>query len=643
MSSSGTRTYGPLIAGCLLPLLLALVCQAYFTVSVERRAMVRGLENKASSLATMMVNITGPSLVVDDLDGVKEGLAYLQHDADIAFAAVVAPDGQVLASAGGDVAKFTASLGGALENREAVMHGPDLVLASSPVRNRARWLGTVVVGLGTANIDEAVHSMIVPAVGIALGGIAAAIAVVVFLSGALFRRNRDLKILMDNAEQGFMRVDLHGTLLPEHSAVLETWFGPWKERQRVWDYMGGSAPQAAEWMQLMWENIENDVMPVEVSLEQLPHDITTDDRSFKVAYKLIERTRGPRNIMLIVTDVTAELAQERAKVQQGEMLALFTALQRDRAAVEDFFAETGPLVRAMLEALGGQDLTLLQRQVHTVKGNCATFGFVGMAQLCHDIEDHFAEGRDCLSEAERAAVRTAWGRAESMLRLLSSDDAKALIEIEPFEQTRLLQMLEQGAPQGEVTNLVRGWQHRSARRILSRFAHQAQDVARRLGKGEVRTTVNADGVRIPEAALAPFWGAFGHAITNAIDHGLETGEERVRQGKNYNGTVTLTAEERDGQLVVALEDDGRGIDWEKLARKARDAGLPHASREDLLRVMYDGGVSTKDGVTETSGRGIGMSAVHAACVKTGGTVRVFSEPARGTRFVFSWPARTLSR
>ncbi len=90
-----------------------------------------------------------------------------------------------------------------------------------------------------------------------------------------------------------------------------------------------------------------------------------------------------------------------------------------------------------------------------------------------------------------------------------------------------------------------------------------------------------------------------------------------------------------------MEDDGRGIDWKKLADKARAAGLPTNTRADLVEALFRDGVSTRDEATEISGRGVGMSAVREACESSGGKVRVQSEPGEGARFQFSWPREVL--
>lgn len=135
---------------------------------------------------------------------------------------------------------------------------------------------------------------------------------------------------------------------------------------------------------------------------------------------------------------------------------------------------------------------------------------------------------------------------------------------------------------------------------------------------------------------------FAHLVRNAVDHGLESSAERLQAGKSPAGSLLLRTVVRSDEFVVEIEDDGRGIDWRKLKERALRAGLPTESRTDLVDALFADGISTKDGVTDVSGRGVGMSAVRTACLRSGGRVRVFSEPGEGTRFQFTWPASVLS-
>ena len=128
-----------------------------------------------------------------------------------------------------------------------------------------------------------------------------------------------------------------------------------------------------------------------------------------------------------------------------------------------------------------------------------------------------------------------------------------------------------------------------------------------------------------------------HVVNNAIDHGLETPDERAAAAKLPYGQIWLKTFMDGNECVIVVADDGRGIDWDKLAQKARETGLPHETRDDLIAAMFSTGVSTRSEATMTSGRGVGMAAVHHVVESMGGRIEIDSRPGRGTEVQFRIP------
>jgi two-component system chemotaxis sensor kinase CheA len=153
-----------------------------------------------------------------------------------------------------------------------------------------------------------------------------------------------------------------------------------------------------------------------------------------------------------------------------------------------------------------------------------------------------------------------------------------------------------------------------------------------LEKGDIKIDIRTHGMRMDIAPLAGLWSSLPHLVRNAIDHGLESPEERVTRGKPPVGRLLFESLSEGDTIVLAVEDDGRGIDWPRVAEKAKERGLPHATRRDLEKALFSDGLSTRSEVTDVSGRGVGMSAVLAEVERLGGTLRIHSTPRRGTRF-----------
>jgi two-component system chemotaxis sensor kinase CheA len=198
-----------------------------------------------------------------------------------------------------------------------------------------------------------------------------------------------------------------------------------------------------------------------------------------------------------------------------------------------------------------------------------------------------------------------------------------------------------GTPHGVVVALER-WAHEPARRRLDALAEQARALAQRLGRGEVHVEIVDDGARVEPARFAPLWSALVHLVRNAIDHGLEPPAARAVIGKGP-ARLRLEAAHDDTSLVIRVADDGRGIDWDAVAARAARLGLPHGDPAALEACLFADGLSTRDEVTETSGRGVGMSAVREAVEALEGRIRVATEAGRGTCFEVLVPLAPAAR
>jgi two-component system chemotaxis sensor kinase CheA len=170
----------------------------------------------------------------------------------------------------------------------------------------------------------------------------------------------------------------------------------------------------------------------------------------------------------------------------------------------------------------------------------------------------------------------------------------------------------------------------------------AETHAIRSGK---RVEVVLEGFERPvPTRLAPVLSTLVHLTRNAIDHGLEPPEERG--DKKPVASLVLGASWEGSDLVIRIRDDGRGIDAKRLVERAIAAGVltrdaaAKLSHADAIDLLFQDGVSTSETVTETSGRGVGMAAVKAAVVATGGSVRVETELGAGTTFTVRIPTFT---
>lgn len=175
---------------------------------------------------------------------------------------------------------------------------------------------------------------------------------------------------------------------------------------------------------------------------------------------------------------------------------------------------------------------------------------------------------------------------------------------------------------------------------FERMQFAVRDLARDSGKS-VALTLSGQTTEIDKYVVERMLDPLMHLVRNAVSHGLETPAERTAAGKPPQGQLALRAATAGDAVVIEIEDDGRGMDVEKIAARARTAGLladdAALDMAGLLDVICAPGFSTRDEADLASGRGVGMTVVRNTVQELGGTISLWTEPGRGTRFTIELP------
>ncbi len=176
--------------------------------------------------------------------------------------------------------------------------------------------------------------------------------------------------------------------------------------------------------------------------------------------------------------------------------------------------------------------------------------------------------------------------------------------------------------------------------LFNRFPRMVRDTANKLGK-RVNLVIEGEETELDRTLLEALADPLTHIIRNAIDHGIETPEERRAKGKPETGTILLSAYQAEGRIYIEVRDDGKGIDTERVRQKAIQLGWitenDYPSQEQLFDFIFQPGFSTAQQVSDLSGRGVGMDVVRRNVEILGGTINIQSELGRGTRLVLRVP------
>ncbi|MFK3777436.1 chemotaxis protein CheA [Agrobacterium sp. NPDC089420] len=192
----------------------------------------------------------------------------------------------------------------------------------------------------------------------------------------------------------------------------------------------------------------------------------------------------------------------------------------------------------------------------------------------------------------------------------------------------------------EIQDSVMAIRAQPVKPVFQRMSRIVREVADMIGK-QIRLVTEGENTEVDKTVIDKLAEPLTHMIRNAVDHGIETPEKREAAGKNPEGTIKLSAKHRSGRILIELQDDGAGINRERVRQKAIDNDLIAADAnltdEEIDNLIFAPGFSTADKISDISGRGVGMDVVKRSIQALGGRISISSRPGHGSTFTMSLP------
>jgi two-component system, chemotaxis family, sensor kinase CheA len=192
----------------------------------------------------------------------------------------------------------------------------------------------------------------------------------------------------------------------------------------------------------------------------------------------------------------------------------------------------------------------------------------------------------------------------------------------------------------ELKNSVMAMRAQPVRSVFQRMQRLVRELAVKTGK-RARLEMFGEGTEVDKTVIERLSDPLTHIIRNAMDHGIESPERRRELGKPEEGTITLLADQRSSRIVIEIGDDGAGIDPERVIKKARDNGLipleGQLTEDEINNLIFLPGFSTASGISEISGRGVGMDVVRRNVQELGGRISLKSTPGKGMTIQLALP------
>jgi len=468
--------------------------------------------------------------------------------------------------------------------------------------------------------------------------------------------NQQNKEILDNLREGFFIVGRNLRIHESTSASCQDIFGSDISSQPLGQVLGLQDDKEG-FIKLTLEQVFEDFMPQSVSLGMLPARVRTQDgKILDLKYTVIQDKAGkPDKVIVVAEDVTEHIKrQEQHEKQMQHVQCLFTIVQN----IESFKEFLYDFKRDLESLRTTRQRETAFRILHTIKGNAGVYQLEFLSKRVHAIETLVSEKQpnDSVLFSYMAKVasdletkfRDFLARNGSILGV-TYEDSKREVYTVTARQVFSLMSLARDADKGTKNRLIHELEtlrYRPLRVLTSPLHHVVKRTAGKLDK-KIKLSITGDGYRADLEALTSLFSNLVHLINNACDHGIEEVSMRRKRKKPVTGHLTLDLVAGDHGLVISLRDDGQGIDPKKILAVAErkqllsKEKLSSLKREEILNLIFLDGFSTSDRVSDTSGRGVGMSAVKAEVEKLDGRIFIDTVEGKGTTFKLLIPGIVL--
>lgn len=484
------------------------------------------------------------------------------------------------------------------------------------------------------------------------------------LESEVKRRTRELKTLLDNSDQGFLSFSGDMIIHPQYSGKCVKIFKKEIHELNIAELLfGEDEKQKNAFIANIGSLIgDKDELRIENILSLLRSEFTIAKKTITVEYRKI----ATKTFMLILTDVTEKRALEKKlEIEKNKLQMVVSAIENSSELFElldeysEFMANRRGLVDDEHSAL--DNITEIYREVHTFKGLFAQKDFIVTPMGLHKLEeklslllDDTTRTNEQLFALMKKVELENWlerdlGVLEQVLgkNFLEKKNTITLTCTDIDNLNTKIRLCAKDAQLKEeiiekIIEKVDRLKEKSLAEELSSYSKLVEKLSQKLGKHLKPMKIECDKTIMMEDAHKPFVKALIHLFRNCIDHGVESPEERLIRGKDEMGSISCAVTAAEDGWEICIQDDGTGINTPLVAKTAISKGILTQEEVDVMSadginlLIFNDNFSTKEGISELSGRGIGLGALKHELDALGGNLKLVSMDG-GTAFTFFIP------
>ncbi|MCX7978207.1 MAG: ATP-binding protein [Bdellovibrionaceae bacterium] len=459
--------------------------------------------------------------------------------------------------------------------------------------------------------------------------------------------NRLMQALLDSLHQGFFVFNRDGLCADFSSKACENMLGTKPNNKYIWDVL--KVPENKKegfkkWMHTLFSEMLpfEDLAPLGPTC--YPHH---EGRNIRLEYYSLRNEGTLDGVVVVATDVTDLVRAQEEAERQREQAQLMVNLIKQKKQLTTFVREAETMLKTLKNQiqspLSHWDTGLIFRALHTLKGGAASFNVYDTARSAHEAEGLLSRFKEDPSEKSAMALKQKceevsekFGQFREMAEGILGPTAiteERRVDIpttEIFSICRQISFWSKGAALAQ--QIMEKYILEPAVDYFKPYDQTIQAVATAIGKKIKPLCVHGGEVRIWGDAYSPLFSSLVHAFRNSADHGIESPELRRALGKDEAGQITVRISQEAEHLHIAIIDDGGGIDPNRIRKKLTEKGInsSHETDQEVIQHIFDANFSTRESVTDISGRGVGMDAIREAAAQLGGNCWVQSTVGKGT-------------
>ncbi|MGM0508433.1 MAG: ATP-binding protein [Fusobacteriota bacterium] len=478
----------------------------------------------------------------------------------------------------------------------------------------------------------------------------------------LEKTTKSVKTLLDNAGQGFLSFSQDLIIQGEYSRECINIFEKNINEKKISDLI---YPKDKE-KQTFFESTITEVFNEKgrkrrVYMSLLPNEIKINKKDVTINYKYISsEDKKNDSIMLILTDVTEKRNLEKKINIEKNRLEMIVKSLKNHDYLVDFTRRYKAFVTDEVFAILSSNLNLKESiseiflAIHTFKANFGQLSMVNSAKSLHDFEGKLIKIKDNFNKYNKDDITKLFVSEDPLsyiqedLHVIEDTLGGNFLDEEPHvsikrskikEIEKILEGIATFEKKDNIIKKVRRLRYSSVKKELQKYIDLVRNLSSQQGKIIDFTEIKGKNILVNPDIYQDFFKSLIHLFRNIVDHGIEKPEERLLNDKKEIGNINCYVKTTKNHIEFIIEDDGSGLDLKKIKKIALKKGIYKKSEinsvsdTELKYLIFNEDFSTKDKISEVSGRGVGMSSVKKEIEKLDGRIFVQSEEGKGTRFI----------